>query len=133
MNVFQMQLLYFLCATGTVVALGIYGGVALIQARRKHFGFILVWLLPFFVGNILSIIAILIQDYHFFTGTRATRPDYILTLSLPIIAGVLGIYGYSRLGKIVASTTPLERADFAGVKPDPTQEGPWLPPNEPAN
>ena len=133
MNIFQIQLLYYVGVTATAAASGAYCGIILVHAYRKHLGFVWIWLSPFFVGNLIGISALLIQDYHFFTGTRATMPDYMLTLFLPVLGGSFGIYGFSRLSKIVAGTPSMESAAFAGVEPDPTQEGPWPPPNKPAN
>lgn len=133
MNLFQMQLLYYVGVTATILALCVYSGMALVQAYRKHLRFTQIWLAPFFVGNFITVLAILIQDYHFFTGTRETMPEYALTMTLPIISGLFGIDGLSRLGRIIAATAVGEGGAFAGIEPDPTQEGSWPPPpNKPA-
>lgn len=133
MNPFQMQLLYYIGVTTTILALCVFSGTALANACRKHLRFIQIWLSPFFVGNLISVLAVLIQDYHFFTGTRETVPEYALTMTLPIISGLFGIYGFSRLGRIIAATAAGEGGAFAGVEPAPMQEEAWpSPPNKPA-
>ena len=133
MNLFQMQVLYYVGITAIIFVVCVYSSMALVQAYRKHLRFIQIWLAPFFVGNLMGILAILIQDYHFFTGTRETPPEYALTLTLPVVAGLFDIYGLSRLGKIIAATAAGEGGAFAGIEPDSTQEDSWPPaPNKPA-